>query len=304
MFLPSKTLPPFTANVKPSDYHALKGGCERGNAAYVMSRSDLVDFSKCPSKWRVGILKKSTQAMDFGSLVDCLVLDPSRFAKDYVIEPDVYQPEGSATSKPWSNNALVCQRWNEEQKVARREIVDLGTLEKARACANRIHGNHRIADILAHSQKQVMFCVEWHDDETGVVVPFVCLIDILPEFGVVSKTPDLGRSIYDLKTARDAEYSAWVKAVFSDKLYFQAGCYTLAANAVTGLKYDMFGHAIAENTPPYEPTARLITQEWLSAGVSAFEYEMRRYCKAVKTGFFEGYDNKWVEPEPWMIDKL
>src|ERR1035437_2842908 len=59
----------------------------------ILSRSDLCAIFTCPHKWfrarAMGKLEpdRPTPSMDFGSLVDCLLLQPRRFDEYYLRAP-------------------------------------------------------------------------------------------------------------------------------------------------------------------------------------------------------------------------
>ncbi len=296
MFLPSKTHPPISYGVSSEEYHAIDADIPRGEASKTMSRSELAEFAPCPRKWKYGATKKATGSMEWGSLIDCLVLTPDRFAKDYSIHPDHYPSGKGEDAKPWNLNANFCRAFHDKEAGAGRRVISSGELEQARIAANRLHEDKRISEILGCSKRQVLVRVDWHDEETGVVVPFKCLVDIVPD-----PKSEYGDTLCDLKTARSAKYEDWVRAIFKDRLHFQSAVYIDAFNAASGLNYESFGHLISENEYPFEPVYMPMGDEFIKLGRLCYQYDMRDYCKAIKTGFFRGYQSKITEPEPWMM---
>jgi hypothetical protein len=51
----------------------------RGTPGYVMSRSELTEFMHCPARWKAGYVRKDTDATDWGTLMDALLLDRNNF---------------------------------------------------------------------------------------------------------------------------------------------------------------------------------------------------------------------------------
>ena len=58
-------------NYNPEKYHSENAA--RGTPEYVISRSALVEFQKCPHRWKGGFEMEETNATDWGSLLDTLL---------------------------------------------------------------------------------------------------------------------------------------------------------------------------------------------------------------------------------------
>lgn len=79
----------WSGQVMPEVYHAAKGEVERRMKCPVVSKSLLWDFMKDPygSRWRaIQEVKKESEALRKGALVDCLTLTPELFEDMYVVE--------------------------------------------------------------------------------------------------------------------------------------------------------------------------------------------------------------------------
>lgn len=298
MFKASQEFTPVTLNANPADYHAIGADKKNGDPEKTMSRSELRKFSECESRWKFGEEKKVTDTMDWGSLIDCLLLTPDRFSKDYSISPDKYTNE-KGESKPWNWNAKVCSQWWDEQKASGKEIVTYDDIEEARFAVNRILSHPDAFAFTEASDRQVMIRVDWHDEETGIIVPFKCLIDLLPV--PMSK---YGDTIGDLKTTKSAQHHDWTRSIFNDGLHYQAALYIDAVNAATGFKYEMFSHVLSENFKPYEPAYRPMSLDFIQLGRDSYTLDIKHYCRALNSGIFKGYDSSMCEPEPWMLMRM
>ena len=76
--------------VNPGEYHAWKPVLEAELNCPVVSKSTLADFAANPYKFKWeqdNKVRKSSDAMALGSLVDCLTLTPDLFAEQYLCEP-------------------------------------------------------------------------------------------------------------------------------------------------------------------------------------------------------------------------
>jgi len=319
MFRPSSTLKPVIYDVNPEEYHAPQKAA-RGTPEFVMSRTELELFAICPRKWQRGIPRKQTDSLTWGSLLDVIVLTPQHFEHLYAPHPEKYATKrmkcpkceslsDSATCKAcktprvevdvelsWNWNSTHCIAWGKEQMQQGWTPVNPETCSEAWAAAARLKEDPEIVAILEASKKQVQVNVEWVDEDSGIVIPFKALIDILPD-----AQSEFGNTIWDFKTSRDASMNKWTRQLFTDGLHFQAAIYLDAVNAALGLEYRHFGHIISENTKPYEPVARPMHDDWLVMGRTDYRMAFDRYVKAVKTGVFPGYSNDCATPEPWML---
>lgn len=302
MFKPHSSLPPIVHPVNPRDYHDAPAA-PRGDAARTMSQSELKEFSRCQHRWLAGFKEESSDAMNDGALLDTLILTPERFESVYAVAPDTYPAPESARKdapiiqKAWNWNAEFCKNFRTAEHAAGREVVkssDHGDALKAREI---LFLNEHIAAFHSVSRKQVQVNAEWHDEETGIVVPIKCLLDLAPD-----PTSEFGNTLADFKRTQSAEYRAWTKTVRNFGLHYQAAFYIDAINAAAGLAYRSFEHHIQESFEPWETTHRMLSDDFITLGRVAYIRDLKDYCRALKTGTFRGYDEAIVEPESWMAE--
>lgn len=317
-FQKSATLPSVVYGADQAAYHKQGAQYSRGDARRTMSRSELSDFAKCPRKWLRGIPDESTNDMAWGSLVDAAFLTPDQFETIYAIADETYPSEGmecpvckSVTSaktcrtckvdrvkvtvqKEWDWNASFCSEWRAEQVKAGKKVVKSSTASEAWKAAARLKEDGEIQDIMKDAKTQVQINVDWHDNYTGLIIPFRCLLDVLPSAA-------LSDTIWDFKATNDASVRKWQRTVYEYELHIQASIYMMAVNVATGLNFKNFGHIIQESSEPYEPVCRILTFEFVSIGKKDFTYQMERYCRCLKSGNFPGYDDSPVDAEAWMI---
>lgn len=329
-FRPSSTLPPVVYGVNPNDYHA-PDQYARGDARRTMSRSELEDFHRCPSKWIRGTPEESTKATEWGSLIDCLVLTPERFETDYAVAPETYEkrtmmcPDCGSVSdslkcskcncarhdhtlhQPWNWNAKQCEQWRTEREAEGKAIVKHSDACAAHKAVARLHEDEIISELLSVSKRQVQINVEYADPETGIVVPIKCLLDLMPD-----PRSKFGNMLGDLKTTFDASPSAWAKHVFWMGYANQAALYMDATNAATGRQYDTWAHVIQESEPPYETARRILDAEFLQIGRATYLRQLVDYCWCLKKNTWPGYDDwkaradlsdgwRIISPQAWML---
>lgn len=309
----SSTLPAVTYNVNPNDYHRMGNDVPRGDRRKIMSRGELVNFSKCPAKWVRNAVTEETDCMAWGSLVDCLKLTPERFEMDYAVCPETYPAKGAkkddpVENKPWIKSANFCKTWEKEQEAAGKTVVKSDDVTEARQAVARLEQDARIMALLKDGQKQVQACCEYHDEETGIVVPLKILLDLVP-------AAPFDNWLADLKTTDDASPQKWVKHIFNFGLHKQAAMYLDVWNCATGGSRNQWAHIVQESSFPFEPARRMLDVEFIGMGKAAYLNALEGYCQCLATGRWPGYDDEeglndpivdgWrvCSPEPWMILK-
>lgn len=312
-FTPSQTYPAIKQNVDTAEYMALGRNYERGNPRRIISRSELVEFSKCPRRWKLGMKKDDTSATDWGSLIDCLVLTPDEFEKRYAVTPETYPAVGKKkddlpTEKPWNRNATYCAEWETGERAQGRECIKPMEAAEAHKAAARIKQDDKMRDFIACSDRQVQVLVDYHDDATGLVIPVKCLLDLVP-----SPESEYGDTLGDFKTCRSAHPRAWGKAVAEHHYHWQAALFMDAYNAASGLKYERFAHLVQENFAPYEIGRRILSDDFLQIGRAEYRRALADYCACLEANDFPGYEDwpdhrgrvvdgwRVVEPEDWMM---
>lgn len=304
---------PFT---DPRAYHALGLDIQRGKPEFIMSRSQLADFGACPRKWMLSPPRKETAAMRDGALVDTLFLSPNTFDATYIVHPENYPVDKPTakdprTEKPWTKQATFCKEWEEAQKAAGKVVCSADDVSEADKAIKRIYEDPIFEQLMQHSDRQVLLSVEWHDQPTGLVVPFKILVDILPH-----AAGPFGTVLADFKRTGEATPDRWQRQSYDQEHYYQAALYLDATNAATGLDYKHFAHVVSESEPPYEPARRMFTGDFLDLGRMRYRRDLHLYCQCLAAGTWPGYEDMPEDPAhpvvsgwgqvdvlPWMVKK-
>lgn len=319
MFKPSTTRKPVTLDADPLVYHAPQKA-KRGEANFIMSRSELEKFAACHRKWIRGIPNETTNALTWGNLLDVVALTPKAVENVFAIAPETYETDGMKcpkcgnvtdaktcgkckvervkvkVQKPWNLNSETCSEMAEKWRKEGKTVISKELLSDAWKANARLMEDEEIRVIFESSDKQVSVAVDWHDPDTGLIIPFKCLLDIVPK-----PKSEHGDTIYDLKSTASADAKKWAKQVFNDGLFFQGAVYTDAMNAASGLGYKSFGHVISESEEPYEPTNRVLEYEWLVMGRADYKAALAKYCRCLKSGIWPGYDRDLTQMSSWML---
>lgn len=281
----------------------------RGEKAYMMSRSSLKDFAECPSKWlKYGDGDDETKSTEWGSLVDCLLLEPSKFEKRYAIKPDQYPSINKKTKeeewKPWNANSTWCDNWLNELDDHLTPI-SRSTLKEAQKAVET--AEKEFGPFLDAAKFQVYATAEYNDRDTGLTIPICGLIDVVPGNLIVR---DGGDSLADFKTARSADLARWPREVHTWWLDAQAALYLDLYNGATGESREMFYHLIQESEYPYECASAPLSVEFINNGRKKYLNALRLYCRCLATGHWDTFTDLHatrtrglglIEPEPWMM---
>lgn len=325
-------------DVDPISYHAdSPDKPKRGDPAFVMSPSQINLFrQRCPSWWRHGGELPDSKAFRYGSLLDTLVLQPDTFAKRYILQPAEYEHEvlkcpkcGSVTdsltcrkckvdreksveSRLWSNQSDSCKLWVEAQEKAGRTVVTKDELANVQTARDRLLEDKQISLLLENSERQVWIAGEWHDPDTGIIVPVQCLIDI------VGKPASPCAAIAgDLKSTKNAAVGPWSKWA-RQAGYDLQGAFNLdmLKIAAPDREFKSFCFILSESSAPFEIGRRYMEedpiqpeQNSLSPGRRKYKQALSLYAQCLKTGKWPTYDDTdeaslsgWTLLAPWPWD--
>ena len=271
-----------------------EAGQVRGHKDFCMSRTQLNAFAECPAKWLAGEeVKEETKAMSFGSVLDCLTTTPDAFLRRFAVAPENYpvvNAKGVETGerKPWNLNSNWCKEWKAEKEAAGLSVVTKELFLDAQMAFTALHNDRPIASLIECSQKQVLIVADWQDEDTGLSIPFAGLIDLLPHIS----SPTWGKTIADIKTARNGNPATWNRVVDDSGYDIQAALYMDIYIAATGEDRTDFVHVVQENTFPFHVVspAPALSEEFLKWGRTKYKHALQLYCHCLKTGVWPSYE--------------
>jgi len=286
-------------DVAPGDYFGMNDGREKGDPAWVVSRSDLLPFlNGTPRDWIEAPPFPDTRSIRLGSLVDCMLLTPDAL-ESYVKQPRTYV-DSKGVEKKWSGNATICKEWRRDVVDAGKTIVAADEWEDACVMVDSISRKRvdswggTVGEFVAASNCQTMAVAEL--DFFGVKIPMRVMIDVCPESGGF---------LWDLKTTGKIGSDDWGKSVSNFHYDFQAWMYTQVYNRASGETRNDFGHLCVSNTPPFLPAVRSLSRQRMEIGKRKFEAAVAAYARCIQTGEFPGYPDEVEEvgAEAWELKK-
>ena len=280
--------------INSNDYHNQKG--ERGRPDFVMSPSSLKSGDACWRRWVDGYESPSSEAKDWGNLVDALLLTPEQFLSRYAIRPQTYPADGKKgeqpTEKPWNGNSNWCKAWI--QKQGGKEVVSADELAQAKIAVTRLMGDETISAFINASNKQVHIVGEWHDERAKIVIPVECLIDLLPR-----SDTEFYKSVGDFKSATSGAVIPFSKVAAKFGYHVQAAfdlaMIVAAENREPDYERNTWSLIGQESYPPFQTFKRMydatVEDGLIAFGKNAYESALHRYAQCLKTGKWYDYDD-------------
>lgn len=322
-------------NVSPREYHALKEKHPRGSPEFVMSPSSINAFAFNPSRWKRGWSPPDSAAKRWGNLLDCRTLTPELFAASYAVEPETYTETGMKcpacgsitdskscrecketripvpVSKPWRYGAKITDLWKQKQTDAGLIVTSPADMLKCDAAIKRlfevVDGDDTVQRWYDASDRQVLVTGQWHDEETGLIVPLSCLLDFAPR-----KDSEFSDSLGDLKAVMSGNELKFKRQAFGFGWHRQGAFDMDMFNAATGEQRTTWAFIIQENFDPWEPNRAIYGQDnemgqpgFLTLGrekqFGGYKGILELYCKCLKTGKWPGYNATDETVQGWCV---
>ena len=263
-----------------SEYHALPGA----------SASRLADFSRSPAhaRWRMDHPEAPTPAMILGTAAHCLILEPDRFADQFVVAEKCSAVKKSG--EQCENPGKVCcgDEWfcGVHGKGAGsgdgRTILSPDEAEAVRGMAASVH-SHPAARALLDRVAQVELSAFWTDSASGVGCK--ARIDLLTKDNVIG----------DLKTTEDASPEAFARSVWNYKYHVQAIHYLRGLLASMATACDDYQIIAVEKSAPYAVAVYRINEEQLMLGKKQLDEMLTRWAECEKSATWPAYSDGVVE---------
>ena len=274
--------------IRPDVYFAPQPGPP---AEQIVSKSMLWKFARNPRRYRDSPPMTITDAMRWGSLVDCMALTPDRFDSAYVMKPDTYLGPESARKdspmieKPWNANSNTCKEWlaNVPRGV---EVISAWDKAEGIKAATTLFDRKEFREMMMGAQTQVGMRMDLgqsvHGHE-GLVIRSKSLMDIVP-----SRDGKWGSALVDLKTTGKLDDMEQVeKSIYSMGYHGQAALYLDKFNALTGENRNEFFFVFQLSEAPYEVAIVQLSDDAILAGRKWYREATHKWGKVVLTGEWE-----------------
>lgn len=227
---------------------------------------------------------KSTPAMELGTLVHQLVLEPESFKKENAIGPEVRR-----NSKEWK----AFEEENEGKKLFKPSEIQeaLGIVESLK--------KHPIASrVLTGGEAEYSYFSQ--DPETGLLCK--CRPDYFN-----------GGALIDLKTTSDASFEGFSRQIGNLGYHIQAAFYLDVFNRAMGTTLNEFFFVAVETSAPYAVAVYKLDEAHIEAGRGAYRSALNTYAKYLEekmnnpeADLLYGYpcEIQTIQVPYWMLDKI
>lgn len=233
------------------------------NKIPALRRSALWELRKSPAhyKYAVDNPEEPTPALLFGIAAHMALLEPERFASEYIIAPKIDR-RTKAGKKEW-------QRLLDSGK----SIVSLEDGEMITAMVKAVKANPEAAELLIGEHEVP---IQWEDPKTGEACK--CRPDIIH-----------GNLIVDYKTTSSCEDGAFERAAWKYGYQLQAAMYR---EGMLQSRYEDFGFAFIaqEKNPPYAVRVYICDEGWIDDGAVIYRELLDKYHECRVANSWPGYE--------------
>jgi hypothetical protein len=252
------------ATFTPGVFEAIPG--DEYHAVEAMSASGAKKMLRSPQHYRLNRDQpgQPTDAMQFGTIVHCGVLEPDELDRRVCIAPKV--------DKRTTAGKL---RWAEFVATAiGRIVVDQDDYDRARRCVDAVLAHPSASRLIEGAQRELSLF--WLDGEYKV--PCKARYDIHSHGGVS-----------ELKTTQDASPDGFAKQIANLNYHVQGAHYCSGREHVLNETPAFFAFIAVESEPPHVVACYTLPPVAIQAGRRLMDEALARYRDALAAGKWRGY---------------
>jgi hypothetical protein len=226
--------------------------------------------------------REETPAMMIGTAIHAAVLEPDKFAADYVVLPDDRPRRPTSiqlnAKKPSDETLAAIDWWDRFTEANTGRVVITG--EDYAAC------QAIAAQVRTHPAARALF-------RDGKAEQSAFWID--PETKVLCKArPDwmMPGAILDVKSTENASLSAFQRSVVSWRYHVQAAWYLDGLAQATGERVEAFIFCCFEKKPPYAAAFYYADADMIELGRREYRQALRVYADCLSADKWPGYTNE------------
>ena len=247
-------------NTSRAEYESITG----------VNQSLLKWFRRTPAhaKQEMEMPSAPTDSMELGSAIHCAILEPTRFAKEYVIAPKVDR-RTTIGKNAWADF---------EANNIGKEHISAADAEIIRGMQESVYAHPEVKLFMAAKGSNELGVV-WTDKKTGLRCKG--LIDRINQWTGWTV-------VVDFKSCTSAAQWDFEKAVAKYGYHLQAAAYLEGLNALAPMERRFLFVAI-EKKPPYCCAIYELDEPSLRTGQILFREYLDQYANCMKTGVWPGY---------------
>lgn len=264
------------ADVPHETYHRRKLGLASKTALDLVRKAPAVYKA-----WVDGTLdddEEESEALIFGGMLHCAVLEPERFYREYVVAPDF----GNCTYK---DNKAARNAWRAEN--AGRKEVTAKQYRMIQGMADSVRRHPIAGKLFTGGEAEVT--LSWVDEATGLRCK-----------GRADYYKGSVRCATDLKSTMDASPSGFRKSVANFGYHRQDAIYRQGFAAI-GKPIDYFVFVAVEKVEPYLVGLYTLDADAINRGHNSIRKDLETMAECLRTDNWPGYSPGPIELDipPW-----
>jgi hypothetical protein len=244
------------------------------------------------SAYVMGIKQKNTESLKFGNMIHCLILEPEKFKKLYVVEPEFtgYTKDGKLSNL--SGEAKEKKKaWYSELSPGA-QVVEQKHLDAVEGMANAIVKHPIAKEVFKEGLSEVTGY--YRDPETGLK----CVIR--PD-----RINTRLHALVDLKTTENASLAAFQRSLVNYGYENQNFMYDFGYEQITSKKAEMNIFVAIEKEPPYAVAVYVADESVKDCGSRGYRKAMKGIKQCLETGIWPGYQTEAqnISMPAWSLDR-
>lgn len=216
--------------------------------------------------WLDGANREETPALAFGSASHCALLEPTRFARSYVVKP-------SFGDKRKKDNKAAHDAWCAENAGAK--LLEQEDVDAIAGMSAAIKNHPLAARIMAGGEPELT--LRWRDEATGLECK-----------GRADYYVRQHKMAVDVKTTTDASPAAFAKSVANFGYHVQDAFYR-DGFAALGEPLEFFIFVVVEKTAPFSVALYQLDAVAVERGQERAQRHMRTLAECVRADAYPGY---------------
>lgn len=243
----------FVTDMPNEAYHAYEG----------ISNSGLNLVARSPAHYAHAAPRTSTRAMEIGTAFHTALLEPDRYATEYMTVEGV-------NDRRKSEYAQAAKTYGKDKTLTESEGASVAVMQES------IRANSAAREIIDQpGHAELSAFVE--DPETGVLMR--CRFDWLTESGIA----------LDLKKTQDSRESAFSRSIWQYRYHCQHAMYSHVYEMITGKPLQAFKFLAVEEQPPCANVVYQLDDIAAKYGHQMYREALLAYAEAEQSGHWAAY---------------
>lgn len=261
---------PIIENMPNSLYQASEG----------ISKSGLDLIARSPAHYRYAAKREPSRAMEIGTAIHTAILEPDRFASDYMILRDV-------TARTASAYKDAVKQFGSERVLTGPEADKVAGMQES------VWANPEARDFLRNQHCRRELSIFTNDPVTGV-------------FLKVRFDATVGVAGLDLKKTQDCRPEKFIRSVWDYRYHVQQAFYSDVFEWETGETLDDFRFLAIEEDAPNAVKLYRLPHDVVAHGRKLYRAALNTYAECLASGHWPAPsgETETLNPTGWMLAEI